>query len=120
MTQSTPLHLDWLPGSEREGDSGLRARLEASRGLAVGDRLRALVFEKRLELPELGEGASAQRLRTLAEIAASDLSLARLAEGHSDAVSILREAGEAPAPGIYGVWVAGEPPRATERGAGQR
>ena len=41
----------------------------------------------------------------LAALGHADLTVARLAEGHIDAVRILHEAGRAPAPGtVYGVW----------------
>jgi len=55
-----------------------------------------------------GEGGTWQRFQALAQCAAYDLSLGRLAEGHADALSILREAGQpisAPA-SSYGVWAA--------------
>ena len=67
-----------------------------------------------LDLPLPGGGSTLQRWQTLAELAATDLSLARLAEGHADAVAILaelagpREAGLASA-NLWGVWAA-EPP----------
>lgn len=58
-------------------------------------------------LPVPGAGATAQRHRRLLEIGCEDLSLARLAEAHFDAIAILAEAGREPAPGaIYGVWAA--------------
>ena len=47
----------------------------------------------------------------LIEIAAADLSLARLAEGHTDAHTIAREIGHSLGDGAYGVWAA-EPPGA--------
>ncbi|MEO6397121.1 MAG: acyl-CoA dehydrogenase, partial [Tepidiformaceae bacterium] len=66
-----------------------------------------------------GCGATWSRFRRLAEIAAEDLSLARLAEGHSDALAIFAEAGietaaESP---LYGVWVAGFPLASTSADA---
>ncbi|GLY17803.1 hypothetical protein LWF15_26700 [Kineosporia rhizophila] len=43
--------------------------------------------------------------QTLAALGHSDLCVARLAEGHIDALRILAEAGREPAPGaVYGVW----------------
>lgn len=58
-------------------------------------------------LPRPGGGRTAERLAGLAALGAEDLSLARLAEGHADAVAILAEAGAAPVPGaVYGVWAA--------------
>jgi hypothetical protein len=40
----------------------------------------------------------------LAEVARVDLALARLVEGHADALRILDQAGGSPAAGVYGVW----------------
>ncbi len=62
-------------------------------------------------LPRPGAGATASRFRALSEIAARDLSLARLAEGHTDALAILDEAKLQARAGAYGVWAA-EPPDA--------
>jgi alkylation response protein AidB-like acyl-CoA dehydrogenase len=65
----------------------------------------------RLDLPMPGHGHTGERWTALAAIAAEDLSLARLAEGHADAVAILAELnGPAPAAGsAWGVWAA-QPP----------
>ncbi|WP_130799672.1 acyl-CoA dehydrogenase [Streptomyces otsuchiensis] len=64
-----------------------------------------------LDCPPPGTGDTARRFDVLRRIAAEDLSLGRLAEGHFDAVAILRELGDRPpAPGErWGVWAA-EPP----------
>jgi hypothetical protein len=40
----------------------------------------------------------------LTELGRVDLCLARLVEGHADALRILDQAGEAPRPGVYAVW----------------
>ncbi len=65
-------------------------------------RLRELC-EEALPLP--GGGASAARHERLFEVAREDLTLAKLAEAHWDAVSILAEAGRAPvAHALYAVW----------------
>jgi hypothetical protein len=58
-----------------------------------------------LDLPAPGAGDTARRWAALSAWGAADLSLARLAEGHVDAVAILAEAGREPVPGaLYGVW----------------
>jgi len=58
-----------------------------------------------LDLPLPGAGRTAQRWAALGDWGGRDLSLARLAEGHVDALAILAEARRAPAPGaLYGVW----------------
>lgn len=75
-------------------------------------RLRSLI-ETPLPLP--GHGKTALRHQSLVALGRENLSLARLAEAHYDAVAILAEAGRRPAPdAIYGVWaseVAGCPLR---------
>jgi hypothetical protein len=65
-------------------------------------RLRASLGET---MPLPGGGETSARHRRLMEIGRQDLSLARLAEAHWDAVAILAEAGRAPESGVlYGVW----------------
>lgn len=78
--------------------------LESPRELARA--LRALLDAGELNVPVPGRGATPRRFEALAELAAIDLSLARLAEGHTDAVAILAEADAHPAAGCYGVWAA--------------
>ncbi len=65
----------------------------------------------RLDVPLPGSGATAQRWAVLADLAGEDLSLARLCEGHVDAVAILAElGGPRPSPGSrWGVWAANPP-----------
>jgi hypothetical protein len=69
-------------------------------------RLRTLAATGALDLPLPGGGATPARfdaLRTLAAV--EDLSVARLAEAHTDAVAILVEAASAvPAGALLGVW----------------
>jgi alkylation response protein AidB-like acyl-CoA dehydrogenase len=77
----------------------------------------------RLDLPRPGSGATWERWAALADLAGEDLSLARLGEGHADAVAILAElGGPRPAAGSrWGVWAANPPgPRLTaeRRGGG--
>lgn len=63
--------------------------------------------ERGLRVPLPGSGDSAGRFRYLERIAADDLAVARLLEGHLDALAILAEAGRtAPADAIMGVWAA--------------
>jgi hypothetical protein len=65
----------------------------------------------RLNLPLPGSGRTRERWAVLAGLAEEDLSLARLAEGHADALAILAELGAAspPAASRWGVWAA-QPP----------
>ena len=74
---------------------------------ALLQRLRSLTA---IAMPLPGSGDTPGRHRQLMEIGREDLSLARLAEAHWDAVSILAEAGRNPEPGaIYGVWASEKP-----------
>lgn len=60
-------------------------------------------------VPLPADGATEQRFAAFAEIGAADLAIARLAEGHLDAVAICAEAGCEEPPGLSGVW-ASDPP----------
>lgn len=56
-------------------------------------------------LPLPGRGETARRHRYLMAVGFEDLSLARIAEAHWDAIAILAEAGKMPAENaVYGVW----------------
>jgi alkylation response protein AidB-like acyl-CoA dehydrogenase len=71
----------------------------------------AAVESGRLDLPLPGSGATRDRWAALADLAGEDLSLARLGEGHADAMAILAELGGPGAePGSrWGVWAANPP-----------
>jgi alkylation response protein AidB-like acyl-CoA dehydrogenase len=57
------------------------------------------------QLPLPGGGRTSERLHVLAETAREDVSLAKLAEAHWDALAILAEAGRTPKPNVlYAVW----------------
>jgi hypothetical protein len=76
----------------------------------LATRLRELVVE---QLPLPGTGNTAERHFRLMQIGREDLSLAKLAEAHWDAVSILAEAGRPAEPGaLYGVWASEIPGKA--------
>ena len=63
----------------------------------VTSMFRAAVESGRLDLPLPGSGRTWERWLAFADLAGEDLSLARLGEGHADAVAILAEvAGTAP------------------------
>lgn len=74
---------------------------------------RRLVAEGLDRLPFPGSGKTIARWRALAAAAAHDLSLAKLFEGHTDALAILEEldCGATQPGGRWGVWAA-ESPRA--------
>lgn len=78
---------------------------------AVADAVRLWLDAGRLDLPLPASGRTAQRWQQLAELAAENLTAARIAEAHTDAVAILHElGGKPPEPGeLWGVWAA-EPP----------
>lgn len=73
----------------------------------TSEQLAALLERGELTLPDPGRGDTARRWAALAMWGRADLSLARLAEGHVDAVAILHELGGRPDPNArYGVWAA--------------
>lgn len=73
----------------------------------VEAELRALLDAGELNIPLPGDGATAWRWAALAGWGRRDLTLARLAEGHVDAVAILADAGRTPVGrAVYGVWAA--------------
>jgi alkylation response protein AidB-like acyl-CoA dehydrogenase len=78
--------------------------------MTLEQKLRRLLHEGALDFPLPGAGATHIRHRRLAELAREDVSLARLAEAHTDAVAILAEAGrEARLDTLYGVWASEVP-----------
>jgi hypothetical protein len=90
-------------------------------GAATTAAFACAVRSGRLDLPLPGGGRTGERWAALAELAEEDLSLARLAEGHADALAILAEVGAAPpsAGSRWGVWAAQPPgPRLEARQAG--
>ncbi|MGH3152804.1 MAG: acyl-CoA dehydrogenase [Streptosporangiaceae bacterium] len=80
-------------------------------GSAVAAAFADAVESGRLNLPLPGGGRTRDRWSVLADLAEEDLSLARLAEGHADALAILAELGapDPPAGTRWGVWAA-QPP----------
>lgn len=78
--------------------------------MRLGDRIRRLEESGRLDPPPLGGGNTAGRWSALAELARHDVSEARIAEAHVDALQILAEADRArPAGCLYGVWASDHP-----------
>lgn len=109
-----------MDGLDRQDRRGLPDRLQRPHraedapppAASPAVRLRALVDTGADRLPLPGHGRSIERWRTLAAIAAEDLSLVKWFEAHADALAILAEAGNDPVPGAtYGMWAA-EPPNA--------
>jgi hypothetical protein len=62
-------------------------------GAKTATAFASLAESGRLDLPLPGSGYTRQRWAGLADLAEEDLSQARLAEGHTDAVAILAELG---------------------------
>ena len=88
-----------------------------SRGIDLGpllpELLQVLQAERLDLLPLPGHGRTLERWQALARVAGCDLGLAKLYEGHTDALAILAECGAAQHAhdGIWGMWAA-EPPDA--------
>ncbi len=79
---------------------------------ALAERFRQIVNET---LPLPAAGKTAARHSRLFEVAREDLTLAKLAEAHWDAVAILAEDGRKPAPNaLYAVWASEIPGRALQ------
>jgi alkylation response protein AidB-like acyl-CoA dehydrogenase len=75
------------------------------------ERLTAFVNSPESQLPLPGAGRTPERHRLLALCGATDLSFARLAEAHADAMAILAECEHLPRSGaLYGVWASDAPP----------
>jgi alkylation response protein AidB-like acyl-CoA dehydrogenase len=116
VKQGKPLATLGSPGDDRPA-SGLVA--------STADAFTAAVESGRLDLPLPGGGRTCERWASLAELAGEDLSLARLSEGHADALAILAELGAGPPPdrSRWGVWAA-QPPgpglMASQAGGGWR
>lgn len=95
----------------------------ASMGSApVIRQLRHLVDNGLADLPPPGTGRTLERWQALSLVAGHDLSLARLYESHTDALSILRELGceERIHGAVWAMWAADSPGRrieAIDRGA---
>ncbi len=71
--------------------------------------MRRLMGSGLAELPLPGAGNTLERWRALAAVGALDLSLAKVYEGHTDALAILAELNGGAAEGLWAVWAA-EPP----------
>ena len=98
-------------------DSGLKERLASlDSGIQVDESLRRLIGLGADALPMPGAGHTLSRWQALAAVAAHDLSLVKLFEGHTDALAILHELGgentfDADTARVWGTWCA-EPPDA--------
>lgn len=93
----------------------LRSFSERPQALNLDTRLaqilRALHADHLDVLPLPGQGQTLRRWQTLAQVAGCDLALAKLYEGHTDALAILAEcsATHLAGDGIWGIWAAEAP-----------
>lgn len=78
------------------------------RTCTVQMRMQMLLAAGFADLPPPGNGHTLQRWRMLAEVAAADLALVKVFEGHTDAQAILHELGasESHKSGLWAVWAA--------------
>lgn len=85
----------------------------------LGARLQALVADRLDRLPSPGRGQTLQRWHALGLVAANDLGLCKLYEGHTDALAIMAELEASPVleGSTWGMWAA-EPPSARVRLSG--
>lgn len=86
--------------------------------MTVDDDLLIRTLDAIVPVPLPGGGNTDQRFRKLAEIAAYDLAIARLIEGHLDAIAICKEAGRPVPNGVLGVWASDPPPARLQASAG--
>jgi hypothetical protein len=79
---------------------------------SLTERLKQIAIE---QVPVPGDGNTERRHARLMAIGREDLGLAKLAEAHWDAVSILQEAGRRPVAGaLYAVWASEIPGKALQ------
>jgi alkylation response protein AidB-like acyl-CoA dehydrogenase len=109
---AAPIRLDTLRAALDDFDSTATA----------AERLELLIQNGLDALPLPGRGRTLLRWQALASVAAVDLSLAKLYEGHTDALAILAELGEQPGEQagrtVWGVWGAEAPQGRTSICAG--
>lgn len=99
MASAVPLHT-------------LQGALERGNEAPAAERLQQLVEQGLDAIPLPASGQTLARWRALALVARHDLSLAKLYEGHTDALAILGElnaASKAPPHSTWGVWAAEAP-----------
>lgn len=91
--------------------SALDAALASLEPGAPGAALRQLQQQglDRLPFPGAGIGSTLARWQALAAVGGHDLALAKLYEGHTDAIAILTEAGIVADDGLWGTWCAEAP-----------
>ena len=101
-----------LPAAVATADDLRDALADMDPGTDAASALRQLVDQGLDQLPLPGSGHTLDRWRALSVIAQHDLSLAKLYEGHTDALAILAEldaSDRSPEGAIWGVWAAEAP-----------
>lgn len=101
---------DSLGGSPPATLPAALARLD--RAHSPAEQLAHLVQQGLDQLPMPGRGATLQRWQALSAVAGHDLSLAKLYEGHTDAIAVMTELAPSapPVPGAtWGMWAAEAP-----------
>lgn len=102
------MKIDRLPYASAHTLGQTLAQLDAR--LSPGEQLAELIAAGQDQLPLPASGATLQRWQCLALAAHHDLSLAKLYEGHTDALAILAELNGPSRPGAaWGVWCAESP-----------
>jgi hypothetical protein len=86
------------------GTTDLVAGLDGDDLRSGDDPMRKGIAEVVARGAEAWTGPFPQLVAALHEVARTDLALARIVEGHADAMRILDQAGGSPEPGVYGVW----------------
>jgi hypothetical protein len=110
VQMSEVVHPLTIVGPSNPPPGAARTSRQTGTGNWVAAAFAEAVESGRLDLPLPGSGRTRERWSALAELAEQDLSLARLAEGHADALAILAELGAPPpAGGRWAVWAA-QPP----------
>lgn len=110
VASARPVHAQLEPMDWTRAWAASLPALDACAG--AGEAL-ALLIQRRLDrLPQPGAGHTLQRWQALSHVAAHDLSLAKLFEGHTDALAILAELGtpivmrQSGEPALWGTWCA--------------
>lgn len=113
MNVTDPLHQAQAHSSRRAVPAGTLNALLGNDTFPEDPYLafKALQAEGLDHLPFPGKGETLERWRALSAIGRRDLGLAKLYEGHTDALAILAELAstERPAAGLWGVWAAEAP-----------
>ena len=116
MEMKTPLPAPILAATSRQL-ARLRTVLQQHSHLpdsaSVQTLFNLLVQSGLADLPAPGAGQTLARWQMLAEVAAHDLALVKLFEGHTDAIAALHEISEGafkpPADSLWGLWAAEAP-----------